>query len=94
MALSQIATGVFSPGEPGRYSNLLDSLVNLDDHYQLLADYRSYVDNLDEVDGLYQRPYEWTRRAALSIANMGYFSSDRTIREYAKEIWKVAPVRL
>ncbi|WP_074012531.1 glycogen phosphorylase [Candidatus Sodalis sp. SoCistrobi] len=94
LALSQIATGVFSPGEPGRYSNLFDSLVNLGDHYQLLADYRSYVDTQDEVDRLYQRPDEWTRRAALNIANMGYFSSDRTIREYAEEIWKVAPVRL
>lgn len=94
LALSQIATGVFSPGEPGRYSNLFDSLVNLGDHYQLLADYRSYVDTQDEVDLLYQRPDEWTRRAALNIASMGYFSSDRTIREYAEEIWKVAPVRL
>lgn len=64
------------------------------DHYQLLADYRSYVDTQDEVDRLYQRPDEWTRRAALNIASMGYFSSDRTIREYAEEIWKVAPVRL
>lgn len=94
LALSQIAPGVFSPGEPGRYSNLFDSLVNLGDHYQLLADYRSYVDTQDEVDRLYQRPDEWTRRAALNIASMGYFSSDRTIREYAEEIWKVAPVRL
>lgn len=94
LALSQIATGLFSPGEPGRYGNLFDSLVNLGDHYQLLADYRSYVDTQEEVDRLYQRPDEWTRRAALNIANMGYFSADRTIREYAEEIWKVAPIRL
>ena len=80
--------------EPGRYRNLFDSLVNFGDHYQLLADYRSYVDTQDEVDELYRRPEEWQRRAALNIANMGYFSSDRTIQEYADEIWGISPVRL
>ncbi|MGE9552487.1 glycogen phosphorylase [Erwinia amylovora] len=93
-ALTQIATGVFSPQEPGRYRNIFDSLVNLGDHYQLLADYRSYVDTQDRVDQLYRHPEEWTRRALLNIANMGYFSSDRTIQEYADEIWGIKPVRL
>ncbi|MGJ0192772.1 glycogen phosphorylase [Pantoea sp. RRHST58] len=92
--LTQIASGVFSPQEPGRYRNLFDSLVNFGDHYQLLADYRSYVDTQDEVDELYRKPEEWQRRAALNIANMGYFSSDRTIQEYADEIWHIKPVRL
>lgn len=92
--LTQIASGVFSPQEPGRYRNLFDSLVNLGDHYQLLADYRSYVDTQDKVDELYRKPEEWQRRAALNIANMGYFSSDRTIQEYADEIWHIKPVRL
>lgn len=93
-ALTQIATGTFSPQEPGRYRNLFDSLVNLGDHYQLLADYRSYVDTQDKVDTLYRHPDEWTRKALLNIANMGYFSSDRTIQEYADEIWGIKPVRL
>lgn len=92
--LTQIASGVFSPQDPGRYRNLFDSLVNFGDHYQLLADYRSYVDTQDEVDELYRKPEEWQRRAALNIANMGYFSSDRTIQEYADEIWHIKPVRL
>ncbi|QCR34732.1 glycogen phosphorylase [Nissabacter sp. SGAir0207] len=92
--LTQIATGVFSPEEPKRYSNLFDSLVNLGDYYQLLADYRSYVDTQDKVDELYQQPEEWTRRALLNIANMGYFSADRTIKEYADEIWNIKPVKL
>ena len=92
--LTQIASGVFSPQEPGRYRNLFDSLVNFGDHYQLLADYRSYVDTQDMVDELYRKPEEWQRRAALNIANMGYFSSDRTIQEYADEIWHIKPVRL
>jgi len=93
-ALTQIASGVFSPQEPGRYRNLFDALVNFGDHYQLLADYRSYVDTQDKVDKLYRQPEEWQRRAALNIANMGYFSADRTIQEYADEIWHIAPVRL
>jgi len=92
--LTQLASGVFSPQEPGRYRNLFDALVNFGDHYQLLADYRSYVDTQDKVDELYRRPEEWQRRAALNIANMGYFSSDRTIQEYADEIWNIKPVRL
>lgn len=93
-ALTQIATGAFSPQEPGRYRNIFDSLVNLGDHYQLLADYRSYVDTQDKVDELYRHPEEWTRKALLNIANMGYFSSDRTIQEYADEIWGIKPIRL
>ncbi|MCB5310806.1 glycogen phosphorylase [Yersinia massiliensis] len=93
-ALTQIATGTFSPEEPQRYTNLFDSLVNLGDHYQLLADYRSYVDTQDQVDTLYLHPDEWTRKTILNIANMGYFSSDRTIQEYADEIWDIKPIRL
>jgi len=93
-ALTQIATGMFSPEEPKRYGNLFDSLVNLGDHYQLLADYRSYVDTQDKVDEVYLNQDEWTRRAVLNIANMGYFSSDRTIQEYADEIWHIKPVKL
>lgn len=93
-ALTQIASGVFSPQEPGRYRSLFDALVNFGDHYQLLADYRSYVDTQDKVDKLYRQPEEWQRRAALNIANMGYFSADRTIQEYADEIWHISPVRL
>ncbi|MBU9826816.1 glycogen phosphorylase [Rahnella perminowiae] len=92
--LTQIATGVFSPAEPKRYTNLFDTLVNLGDHYQVLADYRSYVDTQDKVDELYNLPEEWTRRTLHNIANMGYFSSDRTIQEYADEIWNIKPVKL
>ncbi len=94
LALTQIATGVFSPEEPHRYTSLFDSLVNLGDHYQLLADYRSYVDTQEQVDTLYRHPDEWTRKTILNIANMGYFSSDRTIQEYADDIWHIKPIRL
>jgi len=92
--LTQIGTGTFSPDEPTRYRDLLDSLINFGDHYQVLADYRSYVDCQDRVDELYRQPEEWTIRTMHNIANMGYFSSDRTIQEYADEIWHIKPVRL
>ncbi|EBD8145959.1 glycogen phosphorylase, partial [Salmonella enterica] len=92
--LTQIGSGVFNPEEPGRYRDLVDSLINFGDHYQVLADYRSYVDCQDKVDELYRRPEEWTTKAMLNIANMGYFSSDRTIKEYAENIWHIDPVRL
>jgi starch phosphorylase len=92
--LTQIATGTFSPSDPGRYSNLFDMLVNFGDYYQLLADYRSYVDTHDKVDELYQQPDSWTRSTLMNIANMGYFSSDRTIQEYADEIWHIKPIKL
>ncbi|WP_347026709.1 glycogen phosphorylase [Escherichia coli] len=85
-ALTQMGTGVFSPQEPGRYRGLLDSLINFGDHYQVLADYRSYVDCQDKVDALYRTPEEWTAKAMLNITHMGYFSSDRTVREYAQKI--------
>ncbi len=93
-ALTQIGTGVFNASEPGRYRDLVDSLLNFGDHYQVLADYRSYVDCQDRVDELYRQPELWTASAMHNIANMGYFSSDRTIEEYAKRIWHIDPVRL
>lgn len=92
--LTQIGSGVFSPEEPGRYRDLVDSLINFGDHYQVLADYRSYVDCRDKVDELYRHPEECTAKAMLNIANMGYFSSDRTIKEYAENIWHIDSVRL
>ena len=92
--LTQIGSGLFSPDEPGRYRDLVDSLINFGDHYQVLADYRSYVDCQEKVDALYQSPEEWTTKAMYNIANMGSFSSDRTIEEYAKKIWHIDAVRL
>ncbi|MFJ5358639.1 glycogen phosphorylase [Pectobacterium sp. CHL-2024] len=92
--LTQITTGVFSPDDSRRYSDLFDSLVNFGDYYQLLADYRSYVDTQDRVDELYEKKDEWARCAVQNIANMGYFSSDRTIGEYAEDIWNIKPIRL
>ncbi len=92
--LTQIATGVFNREDPSRYRDLVDSLLNFGDHYQVLADFRSYVDCQEKVDELYRHPEEWTIKAMHNIANMGYFSSDRTIKDYAETIWNITPVRL
>jgi starch phosphorylase len=93
-ALEAIRGGLFSPDEPGRYQALHDSLVNWGDHYLLLADYRSYVDTQDRVDALYRSADEWTRQAVLNVAGMGFFSADRTISEYAQDIWHSPSVQL
>jgi starch phosphorylase len=89
-AIDRIAEGTFSPDEPNRYRDVVSTLLD-SDHYQLLADYAAYVTCQDKVDDLYRRPVAWTRSAILNVAGMGPFSSDRTIHEYADEIWGVQP---
>ncbi|MGZ3183301.1 MAG: glycogen/starch/alpha-glucan phosphorylase [Telluria sp.] len=92
--LDQIRDGAFSPDQRDRFQSVFDALVNFGDHYQLLADFASYVDVQDQVDALYKNTDEWTRKAILNVAGMGTFSSDRTIGEYADAIWRAAPVKL
>ncbi len=89
--LDMISTGYFSIDEPNRYQAIADNLLNNGDHYLLMADYASYIAKQDEVSQLYQDQEEWTRRAILNVARMGKFSSDRTIAEYADQIWDVKP---
>ncbi len=90
--LDMIGSGYFSPGDPARYRPLIDAITQPGEQYLLLADYASYVACQEQVDALYREPQEWTRKAILNVANMGKFSSDRTIREYAEQIWGVKPV--
>ena len=90
--LDGIAQGEFSPEEPQRFVALVDSLLRFGDHYLLLADFASYMEAQGDVDTLYRDPQAWSRRALLNVAGMGVFSSDRTIAEYAEQIWRVSPV--
>jgi starch phosphorylase len=90
-AIDRIADGTFSPEEPARYQDITRTLLE-SDYYMLLADYTDYVATQHKVDNLYRRPVEWTRQTILNVAGMGAFSSDRTISEYAKEIWNVKPL--
>jgi starch phosphorylase len=85
--LQAIRGGVFSPDDPQRYVGLVDSLVNYD-RFLLCADFDSYWDAQKKVEELWHNPTQWWRSAVLNTARMGWFSSDRTIREYATEIWK------
>ena len=92
-AIDRIAHGAFSRDEPGRYADVVRSLLD-SDYYLLLADYADYVATQNKVDECYRQPSDWTRRSIMNVAGMGKFSSDRTIQEYAQEIWGVAPLGL
>jgi starch phosphorylase len=89
LALDMIAGGAFSPSAPDLFQPIVDSLLNQGDRYLLLADYAAYIACQDEVSTLFLDQDEWARRALLNAAGMGKFSSDRTIAEYAEEIWNV-----
>ena len=86
-----IVSGHFSAGDPELFKPLVDSLI-YHDEYLLFADYQSYVDCQDRVSLTYRDQDVWTRMSILNAARMGKFSSDRTIRQYCEEIWKVRPV--
>ncbi|MBK9121097.1 MAG: glycogen/starch/alpha-glucan phosphorylase [Phycisphaerales bacterium] len=91
-ALDSIADGAFSPRAPHLFQPIRDWLTHERDVYMLMADIESYVAAQDRVDALWRDPAAWDRAAVLNIANMGYFSSDRSVGEYAEHIWGVAPI--
>lgn len=88
-AISQIINGKFSPDDPYRYQ---DIILGSGDYYQACADFRSYVDAQERVVAAYRNKKAWTRSAIINIANMGYFSSDRSVLDYARDIWKIDPL--
>ena len=90
--LDMIAGGFFSPNAPDLFRPIVDILLNQGDFYMLLADYASYVACQEEVGMVYLDQDEWARRAIINTAGMGKFSSDRTIAEYAREIWGISPM--
>ena len=92
LALDMIANGHFCKDDPLRFRPLFDELLHNGDRYAVLADYPSYIAAQDDVDRLYRNPEAWARKAVLNVANSGYFSSDRTINEYARQIWNVVPI--
>jgi starch phosphorylase len=90
--LDALLGGAFSYGDAGRYRAIGESLLNHGDPYFVLADFRSYHEAQLEVDACYADRDAWTRKSILNVARMGRFSSDATIRRYARDIWRV-PVR-
>jgi starch phosphorylase len=87
-ALSAISSGVFSPEEPGRYRGLIDGIYQ-SDWFMVAADFDAYADAQRQVDAVWQDSPDWYARAIRNVARVGWFSSDRTIRQYAEEIWGV-----
>ena len=90
-SLDLIFSDDFSRNEPGIFAPLYDALLTQGDHYMHLADLKSYLEADERLRALYNEPDGWARKAILNVAGSGKFSSDRTIAEYAGEIWNVQP---
>lgn len=93
LVLDRISSGIFSHGDCTLFKPIVDNLL-YQDPYLLLADYQSYIDCQDRVAAAYLDQKQWTRMSILNSARMGMFSSDRSIREYCTDIWKVEPVKV
>ena len=91
-AIDMIARGYFSPEEPERFRPIVDNMLTHGDRYLLLADYASYAACQKEVEAAYRDQPQWLRKVILNVGNMGKFSSDRTILQYAEQIWQAKPV--
>ena len=89
-AIDLIDSGHFSAGDPNLFRPVYDVLMKTD-YYMHLADLRSYLEADQRLMDLYQKPEAWASKAILNVAASGKFSSDRTIAEYASEIWKAQP---
>jgi glycogen phosphorylase len=89
--IERIGSGHFTNGDQELFKPLVDSLL-FHDTFMLFADFAAYVDAQKQVDETYRDQERWTRMSILNVARMGKFSSDRAIREYCRDIWKVKPV--
>jgi len=90
-----ILSGFFSPEEPHLFAPIYDSLLKNGDRYMVMADFDSYIECQNKIEKLYANDKAaWTKKSILNVANMGKFSSDRAIQEYADEIWNVKPVNV
>ncbi len=92
-ALDMIKANVFSLLEPGLFEPILRSLLDYNDYYMLLADLRSYSEAQDRVDAAYRDAKKWNRMSLVNVARSGFFSSDRSVMEYARDIWHISPVK-
>ncbi|MFC1671351.1 glycogen/starch/alpha-glucan phosphorylase, partial [Spirochaetota bacterium] len=92
-AIEMIRDGFFSKSEPNLFLPIFNSLLHQGDYYLVLADYQSYIKCQELVNENYGNKSMWLEKCILNIANTGKFSSDRTINEYAKEIWDVKPIK-
>jgi starch phosphorylase len=89
--LDLIFSGHFNRREPGIFNPIREALLTHGDHYMHLADLKSYSEAHERMGRLYADRQGWASKAILNVACSGKFSSDRTISDYAREIWKIAP---
>uniref|UniRef100_A0A8C3GCB0 Alpha-1,4 glucan phosphorylase n=1 Tax=Cyclopterus lumpus TaxID=8103 RepID=A0A8C3GCB0_CYCLU len=89
-AMDQISGGLFSPSQPDLFTDIVNMLMH-HDRFKVFADYEAYITCQDKVSALYKNPKEWTKMVIHNIAGCGKFSSDRTITQYAREIWGMEP---
>ena len=87
-AIEAIETGVFSPDDADRFAALIKALRH-SDYYMVTADFDAYFATQRSVERLWLSTFDWTRASMLNIARMAWFSSDRTIGEYAQDVWQV-----
>jgi starch phosphorylase len=92
-AIDQIRLGHFSQGDRELFRPLVNNLLD-HDPFMLLADYQPYIDCQDQVSSTYRDQEQWVRMSILNVARMGRFSSDRSIREYCANIWKIKPIKV
>jgi len=92
LTLDMIRGGYFSPENRDLFVPLVDTLLKGGDHYMLLADYESYWKCQQDVDAAYADQNAWNRKAILNVANLGPFSIDRLVHQYANEVWQTTPV--
>jgi glycogen phosphorylase len=90
-ALDMIRDNAFSQAEPGIFTPIWDVLLTHGDYYRHLADLSAYIRTQEQVSALYTQPDAWVRKAILNVGHSGQFSSDRTITEYAADIWQAKP---
>ncbi|MBF0197695.1 MAG: glycogen/starch/alpha-glucan phosphorylase, partial [Planctomycetes bacterium] len=90
--ISMISSNFFCQDEPGLFDPIVDYLLKHGDEYMHFADFKGYVQAQEKIQTNYKDEEDWTRKAILNVASSGFFSSDRTIGEYAKDIWQVEPL--
>jgi glycogen phosphorylase len=89
--LDFIGSGALAGGDTNLFRPLVERLLH-EDPFLVLADYQAYVACQDQVSALWRNPQAWTRKSILNVARMGKFSSDRSIRDYCEQVWRVKPV--
>ncbi|QHI70527.1 glycogen/starch/alpha-glucan phosphorylase [Tichowtungia aerotolerans] len=92
--LEAIRVNSFDPSQPALFMDLFDDLTRHGDPFFYMADYRLYLDAQEKVEALFRQPEAWAEKSILNVARMGWFSSDRTINEYAEKIWGIKPISI